>query len=329
MLIKKLLAHAGFMRPVDDGDDSGGGEAVGTGNDARIAMLERINDMNDGLRADELQNVNDDGTTSEFQAQQVEDDVAQDDTAVEDNTPAAAEPQQQRYKIKVNGREIELSADELIARAQKVESADVYLNEASRLRREAEALMQPKQPVPPAQGVQADPEDWEAMVDAIQMGTKEEAVAALKRLKPASNAAPQLSPDDLARTVDERLTFKEAVGRFESEYADILKDNHLRNLALQRDQQLLQAGDRRGYWERFDSIGKELRGWRDQLVQAAQPDPLIAKATAKADAAKRSVPRPANVKASSAMNQDEPEQSASEVIAAIAKARGGPQWSRA
>jgi len=317
-----------------DTDDNA--EAVGTGNDARVAMLGRINDANDGLRADELADINDDGTTSDYVAPDLtpsDDDgvtaaeLARAEAEVADEPAApAAEP---RYKIKVNGKELELSASELIARAQKVEAADQYLNEAAQLRRQAIEQVTP--PVPSVEDARAKAvEDRRALVRAIQMGSEDEAMAALEQLQNAGRQ-PQLSQDDLARTVDERLTFKEAVSRFETEYKDILSDPELRAMALQKDQQALASGDKRAYWERYSAIGNEVRAWRDNIVKQSAPAPAVpaSKQTAKADASRRAAPSSAATKSAAAAPAEESDESISDIIANIAKARGGPQWTRA
>ena len=336
MLIKKFINR---LCGPDDGDGSelSGGDAVGTGNDARVAMLERINDINDQTRAEELANVNDDGSTEEYVAPNLtpsdDDGVTQqelDRAEAEANPEPEAPAAPQMITRKINGREVTLPLDEWLSRASKVEAADQYLGEAARLRQQAAQQNLPPTPTAPSQAdVRARQiEERRALVRAIQMGSEEEAMAALEQLQTMSQR-PQLSAADLARTVDERLTFKEAVGRFEKDYQDILGDPQLRTLALQRDQELLNAGDKRDYWERYSEIGENLRSWRNGLVKQAQPDPLANKQTAKADAAKRSAPKPASTKASSAMTADEAEESVSDVITAIAKARGGPQWARA
>ena len=335
-----------LQRPDDgDGSELAGGDAVGSGNDARVAMLERINDLNDGLRAEELMDVNDDDSTSPYQPNTL---IPTDDDGVterelqrmeaETSDDAGPEPEAAPRMItrKVNGRDVTRSEDDWFAIASKVEAADTYLEEAARLRREALQQNQPPaQNVPSPEDVRAaQVEDRRALVRAIQMGTEEEAMAALEQLQ-SMNSRPELTSAQLAKAVDDRLTFKEAVSKFESEFSDILSDPQLRTLALQRDQELMAAGDKREYWDRYSEIGNSLRGWRDGLIKSATkdspapPDPLALKQAAKADAAKRSTPQGAARKAPASAQPDDREESVSDVIANIAKARGGPQWARA
>ena len=303
---------------------------VGTGNDARVAMLEQINDANDLSNADQLADVNDDGTTSEFVARKPDGetepltDEAVVEPIVDHDAPAEAPA---KFKIKVSGKEIELTQDELIARAQKVEAADAYLAEASRIKKEAEASQQKPQ-LPDPDVAAAAEEEERALVRAIQMGTEEEAMAAIRKLK---STGPSLTGDDIARTVDERLTFKEAANKFATEYGDLMGDDVLRKMVLTRDQELLAAGDRRPYFDRYVEVGNEVRAWRDKLVQANMPAPDKPATPSKLErkASAPNVPRSANVKAPAPVDEDDKEESVADVISAIAKARGGPQWTRA
>ena len=283
-----------------------------------------------------MADVNEDGSTSEFK---VDAETQKELDRYADEANSDAEPEEAakpvispKHKIKVNGKEFELSTEELIARAQKVESADQYILDASRMRREAENAQNTQKPVPVPTGPTADEllEERRALVRAIQMGTEEEAMGALEKLQRPQR--PAFSADDMARTVDERLTFKDAVRRFETDFQDVLSDPVLKQLALQKDQQLLAQGDKRDYWERYSEIGGELRSWKQSLVPTAPAvsptqQALDSKQQRKANAP--SQPKAASARAPATQREDEGEESIGDVIAAIAKARGGPQWSRA
>lgn len=344
MLIKKFFP---LRKAADDTDGEGGGastvddgEAVGSGNDARVAFLNAINDANDEARADELAHVNDDGTTEAYtpllnadaEDQQQVDDAIEAQTSEANTDDADAALSEELFTIKVNGTDRQLTRAQLIERAQKVEAADTYLADAARIRREAQAATTPQKQAPSAEeAARAQDEDLRGRVRAIQMGSEEEAIAALKGLLPAP--APSLTRDDVVRAMDERLTFKDAYGRFEKDFADVLGDKVLRELAFNKDRQMLAQGDTRGYAERFTAIGTELRTWRDSLTPSATKppaaaDPLETKAQRKAAAP--SAPKPAAAKSAAALSEDEGEESASDVIAKIAKARGAaPHWARA
>jgi hypothetical protein len=310
------------------------GEVVGTNNDARLKMLQQINDQNDGVLAEngDLADVNDDGTTTEFGKPETltDEEVTQrelDRAAKEVNQEAEEEHvEQPKHKIKVNGKELELTTDELIQRAQKVETADTYLKEASQKLRDAEANVA-KPTLPSTEDVAANAaEERRALVRAIQMGTEEEAMAAIEKLQ---SKTPSVSADDVARTVDERLTFNDAVSRFQKDYKDLADDPVLLNIVLQRDKELIAQGDKRSYWERYEEIGSSVRTWKDALTKPATTEPekpVSDKQTRKASAP--AVPQGAGTKAPAAVSDEDKEEVISDVISAMAKSRGGPQWLR-
>jgi len=318
------------------GDASENDDVVGTGNDARLKMLAQINDQNDAQLAEggDLADVNDDGTTTIFKADENltdEEITARELARAEEEANATVEEHHEeiKHKIKVNGKELELSTQELIDRAQKVEAADEYLKEAAGKLREAEAAKPAAKPQPSVEDVVAKAvEERRALVRAIQMGTEDEAMEAIEKLQ--GRNVPSVSADDVARTVDERLTFNDAVARFQTEYKDLAEDPVLLNIVLQRDKDLIAQGDKRTYWERYEDIGKNVRTWRESIAKPAEKaetkKPESEKQARKASAP--TVPQGAGTKAPAAVDEEDKEESVSEVISAMAKKRGGPQWLR-
>jgi len=302
-------------------------EAVGTGNDDRIARLNAIADQTDSERADEFANVNDDGTTEPFtvEAQQTEQEQEEEGVQAE-AAPTDAEAPAKKYRLKVNGRELELTEEELIARAQKIEAADEYLRQAAEAKRRLE---QPPAADPKVIQRHQDDEDL-ALVRAIQVGTEQEAVAALRKLREQSSSArPSLSRDDVSRTIDERLAFNTAIDRFSTEFNDVWTDPILKKLAFDRDAQLLKEGDTRSYWDRYEQIGGEIRSWRQSLTPAAKQDASMAERQERKAAAPKVPTATASVKSKPAKaEEDDTDDSPSSVIAAMAQRRGGPQWMR-
>lgn len=331
------------------------GGAVGTGNNARVALLEAINDRVDEERADQLADVNDDETTSEFvpgmdagtrkelqrfakeanqrAGDEEDEDSSESGDAVDtgEQADAAAPITPKLFKVRIAGVDREFTEEQLIERASKVESADVYLAEAARIKREAQqtpnTLAQPSKDA--ALNVDSR-ESLRAPVRAIQMGTEEEAidafVNAVKSLVPSAPSA-----DELLRTVDERLDFKSAVSKFQTEYEDVMSVPIFRDHVLRKDEQLLKAGDKRDFYSRWASLAEEARTEMARLkgptTEAPAPAPASNKQTRKAAATP--APKPAGVRAGAPVPEDEREESASEIIAGMAKNRGGPQWARA
>ena len=304
ILLRKLMTR--LQAEHEDGDDLPGEEAVGTRNEDRVALLNQIGDNKD---------------PEEFTEFDEQDTLIVPESAVSDEVEEAP-----KFKIKVNGREMELTQEELIARAQKVESADAYLAEASRLRREA---METKpDPQPSHEDAEAKVlEERKALARAIQMGTEEEAVEAIARLQEMSRA-PSLTKDELTRTVDERLSFQEAVSKFRDDYKDVVEDPVLAKMASDRDQELLAAGDRRGYLERYVEIGDGIRDWV-KSIRGTEVEEIKAPTKHERKASVKGVPSAASVVNKPVPSDDDVEETASEVIARMAKARGGPQWAQA
>ena len=299
-----------------------GEDVVGTGNDARLALLNQINDANDEIRADDYQSVNDDGTTEAFVVQKsdgTKEELA-DEAVHEPIIDHDAETSVQLHKIKVNGVEKEVTYQELVDRAQKIAAADVYLAEASRIRQELIAKSA-QQPQHQQDNRQQQLEEAKALARALQMGTEEEAAEVILRLEQKIHQAAR-PQDDISKTIDERLTFNEAISKFRTEYADITGDYRLNKMALEMDTEMIRNNDRRPYEVRYKEIGDSIRGWVNQFNPAA---PVQDKQARKAAAP--AVPKAASGKTPSSADEEK-EETVSDVIADIAKNRGGPQWMR-
>lgn len=326
----------------DTGGNGGGetgGNVIGSGNDEAVAKREAIANHADQDREDQFADVNDDDTTVPFQADRDPDEIVAEVDA--DGNPVVADPEEKpaaetpspevkKFKIKVNGKELELTEDELIERAQKVESADDYLRKA---KESTKPPVETKPAVTAEDQKRRQDEEDSALVRALQMGTPEEATAAIRKIREQASARPSINSDDVSRTIDERLAFKEAVAKFRTEYNDITSDPVLLELAEKRDAELLEAKDTRGYYERFESIGNDLRAWVKSKTPAETPakeeskvESLDEKRAKKAAAQK--VPVVANAKNQPTEPDQEPDDTPSAVIASMAKARGGPQWMR-
>jgi len=210
------------------------------------------------------------------------------------------------HKIKVNGKELQLSYEELVQRAQKVESADEYLRHASESVKNATKL---------ALSTQDEPKQMEdddlALARAIQMGSEDEAVQAIRKIKSRPS---EVTPDAVARVVDERLSFQRAAEWFNNEYKELLTDPNLKKLVLDRDAELAQLEPQTAYMDRLRRVGDEIRGWNGQRAGT----PKVDKAARKAQVA--SVPSGAARQNTGA--NEESDDSPESVIALMAKSRG-------
>lgn len=285
-----------------------GKEVVGSDVNDRIAALEEL-----AAKADEV--------AAAEETEPVEEGAAADsDEGSDGQKDDVPEPKlQPLVKLKIAGKEVELPLDEVIARAQKVESADEYLRRAS------EKLGSTVKPEPSAEELQRlqDEED-KALARAIQVGTQEEAVAALRKLRSQAGAHLSTTTDDVSRAIDERLAFNEAIRTFNAEFGDLLSNPLLKKLALTRDQELVDSGDRRPYLDRYRSIGNELRKFKDGLVaeEIRRSGSLEEKQLKKASA--KAVPNAASARNKAPV--DDVEETPQEIVAQMARSRGRPEW---
>jgi hypothetical protein len=322
-----------------------GDEQTGNANDVRLKKLNAIGLKADEERADELQDVHDDDTTSKFVPGQIDENgdpvvdeaaAAEAAAAAEEAAAAAARADAEaaaaaesatapKRKLKINGIEKEFTEEELVELAQKGAAADDKFQEAARLRAEAENLAArgtTREDVPAD-----DSAELLALARALQVGTDEEAVAALRKLKAPP---PSMRLDEVDRRVDAKIAFNDAIRTFETEFADLVKDPRLDRMIMDRDSELVKAGDKRPFLVRYREIGNEVRAWKQSLAgpapAPAPADPMLARADRKAAAP--AAPPSAGGKAPPTQSEEEPEESVQQVIANMSKARGGPQWAR-
>lgn len=176
------------------------------------------------------------------------------------------------YKLKINGKDVELTEAEVLERAQKVASADEYLQFAKK-------TVEQRQAPPPSQDESASGTDdaiEDTLTSALQ-GDKEAIAQIAQRLKAPSR------PDVLS-AVDDRLSFRSAVEWFRDEYKDIVGDPMLYQLAVSEDSRLLRAEPTLSYRERLKRAGEHVRGWKAGLTKSATP-PVNPKLARKAEVA--------------------------------------------
>lgn len=249
--------------------------------------------------------------------------------------PAATPPAERRHKIKVNGREIELTDAELIARASKVEAADEYLARAADLQRQAAARLQ----TPPATGTTSSPVapsaqdappsgDDDPVEDTLTSALQGDADAIAKlaqRLK--RPAAPQVNAEQLLRQVDERMTFRSAVDWFNREYADVRNDADLWEIAKREDTRLAGSEPALPPQERLRRVGEHVRGFVARLkgtsstAPAAQATPASPPVNPRLARKASVAPVPVAGGRQSAPEEDEGPEDTASVIDQMAKAR--------
>jgi hypothetical protein len=217
-----------------------------------------------------------------------------------------------KHKIKVNGQEMELTTEELIARAQKIESADQYLAAS---KREAEALLaSARQVEAPSQVDAPSPEEeYRELARKIQVGSEDEAANAIARLATQRPSPSTYNVDEVAARTIDRIHFEEDFKWFSETYKDVFQDPNLKALAIQKDDELRRAGDVRRYRDRYQEIGEDIRKW------IGSSPAFTEKKEQKAQTLK-SIPQ-ASVRSQRPPEEEEDDSPAS-VIAQMAKQRG-------
>lgn len=148
-------------------------------------------------------------------------------------------------RVKVNGQEIDVPEDEIIATYQKERSADQKFQEAARMRDEAYALVRQTQPQK-----QEEPSTKE-LVEKIQYGSAEEAQSAFEQMQ-------RLTAEKARQAVQEELLGAE-LRKFASDNADLMQDPVTRG-ALTALEEHLAASDFQGSPRaRWDEAAKQVR----------------------------------------------------------------------
>jgi len=234
--------------------------------EAKAANDQRNNERLERLNA--IANQNDEN--GEF------DDI--EDEAWDDQTPAAdvpdAEPEEVTearshgaddvretngetyYRIIVNGQERWLTLQQLRDTSSKITAADEYL-------RNAKQAMQNVGVAPSTDEPQSRETGVRDMLTRALMGEQEAIDELARRLERTP------SQTDVLRSVDERidgrLTFRQAVDWFETEYADTLKIEPVRARAVQVDAELAAQNPEMDFKVRLKMVGDDARNYLQQL----------------------------------------------------------------
>lgn len=271
--------------------------------------------------------------------------TAADDATARAQAAAGIEPSS-RLKLKVNGREVEMTGEEALRRLQKDVAADARLEEASRVMREAQALQQSLQAQQTAaaqaaaartqggnpDGVQVDADVAKKFTEALFKGDSEEAtrafneavssaVTAAKSTSGRGNATPQVDPSAIAAQVRQQIAIDSALERSRADYPELYADPDVEALAAAKIARKVEGGI--PFVTALDEVSTDMAskfGWKRAAgTPSSQPraDRRDEK-LARKESLEQSPGGP-SVKTSSF---DEPQASVHDAIRDIAKSRG-------
>lgn len=267
---------------------------------------------------------------------------AADPASVKDETTAQIEKQMlvdglsnYQVKMKVNGEERIVSLEDVLRTAQKHESADQRLAEATRLLREAEAARAAPIPAAKTEPTPApQPTDPAAVVkeavNALFEGDTEAATAKLTAALAAGHR-PAPAPVDtnaIAATVKQQLAVEGALDQFAKDYAEVVRNPRLARMADGFLAEEMQGGVHANFSDALKSAGNRVR--EDVRAAAAEmgfvpapvvpkPDPTTTRQEKLDKKATVTTLPTASATAATAVPQP---QTTSDVIAEMRKARG-------
>ena len=158
----------------------------------------------------------------------------------------------------VNGKQKWQTLQQIRTSAQKVESADEYLQGAAASVRNAAKLGEAESDT---EDDEEDDSDLEAMVNKALLGDQESVKQLARRIK----ATPSRVTPDVLQAVDERLTFRAAVDWFESEFEPELADPMLKRLIVEEDAKLASENPTWSYRKRLKKAGETIREWQQGM----------------------------------------------------------------
>jgi hypothetical protein len=228
-----------------------------------------------------------------------------------------------QYRLIVNGKRKWQTLEEIRATAQKVESADEYLQTAVDTVKNATRAAPSAEEVEKADRVRAERLSHRKELLRRQAMGDEQAISELAELDVVS--APSAVTPDVLRALDERFdqraTFREAVTWFEKEFAPELKHPAMKSYAGELDASLYAQNPRLDPKERMKRVGDQIRQELKETYGLAARQGPSDKAIRKAE-----VRQPVQASARQPKPADEDETgSVAEDIARIAKAHGQPR----
>jgi hypothetical protein len=284
-LLARMLGRLYRDENIDDAGGAAGDEGVKYAFHDRAAWLEQIastteDDQNFGTGThddDESGAGNTGGDGADNNGGETEEERLAREQAEADAAAAAAQSQNdssaaaadQMVTLIVDGKEVQKPLSEVLDAGkrylQKDMTADERLVEATRILKEAKELNTGRAAQPtetrPSNPVQGEDDDA-ALARAIQLGSDDEARAAIGKLRNSGRVDDQ----SITSMIDARIEFREAAAWVQSTYKDLLEDPVLGGIFMQKEAEARAAGDKRSYRALYTEIGDGLRKWKEGLV---------------------------------------------------------------
>lgn len=297
-------------------------------------------------------------TVTDEDAQQRALQQQQDDEAREREAAAAREAQEATQRaaitslapdakitIKVNGRDMEMTGEEAMRRLQKDVSADVRLEEASRILRDAQsqqaAIQQQQREAEEAaqrggnpQGVTVDPAVSKKFTDALFKGDAEQATQAFNEAVSSAvaaaqgtgtgrgNATPEVNPAAIAAQVRQQIAIDSALERSRTDYPDLYADPDIEAVAATKIDRLVKSG--KPFVTALDEVQTEMAtkfGWKRATSRTPTPAANTDRRSEK-QARKESLEQQPGGPTVKSTTQEPVQASVSDTIREMAKARG-------
>lgn len=277
---------------------------------SRASMIREIAERNRDSRDDQIREDGGDvvdtrgpapaalpGEDEDSAAQRRDDDAPPaEEAAVPEETVEAppAETPVSKKRFTIDGKEVELTDEQITAYVQKGATADHRLAEATRIldgakrvtpaaTKESAPGSQPSAPSPDAALSPSD-QDVKELARTLLYGKEEEVVGALtKVIGGGRQASPEMAQrmatqtlgmtaEQITAHVGQAIAWENAKALFDRSpeqggYSDIWSDPVLKNEFIRREDDLRDTGDERPYTVVHAEIAKGIREWRDGVVK--------------------------------------------------------------
>ncbi|ROH88000.1 hypothetical protein ED236_00460 [Pseudomethylobacillus aquaticus] len=235
-----------------------------------------------------------------------------------------------KVKVKLEGQEVEMPLADVIRSYQKESVATRRLQEATNLKKEAEALLEKAraggEPAAANQATQTPNQDdatgkAKSVVNSLLEGDEDAAVKALMELTAGRENATQSTVDtgDVAAAVKQQLDVDSALSAFEKDYSDVLADPYLANMTNTFLRDEMDSGIHASPLDAMKVAGNKTRDWLASMgVVSQEKSSTIRDNRVAAKAGMQQIP----ALSASAGNGGEKPETASSVIQQMKRDRG-------